>query len=58
MPFSIKLTTNLIDVAMGRKPADLVLRKVTWVCVQSGEFEHDINIAIKDGTSERGVRYE
>jgi len=40
---------NLIDVAMGRKPADLVIRKGTWVCVQSGEFVPDTDIAIKDG---------
>jgi len=42
-------TKNLIDVAMGRKPADLVIRKGTWVCVQSGEFVPDTDIAIKDG---------
>jgi adenine deaminase len=46
---SKQLTHNLIDVAMGRKPADLVLRKGTWVCVQSGEFIPDTDIAIKDG---------
>jgi adenine deaminase len=40
---------NLIDVAMGRKPADLVIRKGTWVCVQSGELLPDTDIAIKDG---------
>jgi len=34
---------------MGRKAADLVLRKGTWVCVQSGEFVPDTDIAIKDG---------
>ncbi len=49
MPSSIQLTHNLIDVAMGRKPADLVLRKGTWVCVQTGEFVPDTDIAIKDG---------
>ncbi len=43
------LTKNLIDVAMGRKPADMVLRKGTWVCVQSGEFVPDTDIAIVDG---------
>ena len=43
------LTKNLIDVAMGRNPADLVIRKGTWVCVQSGEFVPDTDIAIKDG---------
>jgi adenine deaminase len=42
-------TQALIDVAMGRKPADLVLRKGTWACVQSGEFIPDTDIAIKDG---------
>ena len=42
-------TKNLIDVAMGRVPADLVIRKGTWVCVQSGEFVPDTDIAIKDG---------
>lgn len=49
MKFDIKPTRALIDVAMGRKPADLVLRKGTWVCVQSGEFVPDTDIAIKDG---------
>ena len=49
MQTSIELTRNLIDVAMGRQPADLVLRKGTWACVQSGEFVPDTDIAIKDG---------
>jgi len=43
------LTKTLIDVAMGRAPADLVIRHGTWVCVQSGEFVPDTDIAIKDG---------
>ena len=47
MPATI--TKNLIDVAMGREPADLVIRKGTWVCVQSGELVPDTDIAIKDG---------
>lgn len=47
MPFS--LTKTLIDVAMGRKPADLVIRNGQWVCVQSGEIVPDTDIAIKDG---------
>jgi adenine deaminase len=42
-------TRNLIDVAMGRASADLVLLKGTWACVQSGEFVPDTDIAIKDG---------
>ncbi len=46
---STNFTKSLIDVASGRKPADLVLRKGTWVCVQSGEFVPDTDIAIKDG---------
>jgi adenine deaminase len=34
---------------MGRIPADLVIRHGTWVCVQSGEFVPDTDIAVKDG---------
>ncbi len=49
MKVDIKPTRTLIDTAMGRKPADLVLRKGTWVCVQSGEFVPDTDIAIKEG---------
>jgi adenine deaminase len=49
MPTSIEQTRTLIDVAMGRKPADLVLRKGIWVCVQSGEFVPDTDVAVKDG---------
>jgi len=36
--FWMKDTRALVDCAMGRKPADLVIRNATWVCVQSGEF--------------------
>jgi adenine deaminase len=49
MQTSIELTRSLIDVAMGRQPADLVLRKGTWVCVQSGEFVPETDVAIRDG---------
>jgi len=49
MPTSAKLTRTLIDVAMGRTPADLVLRHGTWVCVQSGELIKDTDVAVKDG---------
>ncbi len=49
MKFDIKPTRTLIDTAMGRKPADLVLRKGTWVCVQTGEYVPDTEVAIKDG---------
>jgi adenine deaminase len=49
MPTLIEFTRNLIDVAMGRQKADLVLLKGTWVCVQSGEFIPDTDVAVKDG---------
>ena len=37
---------HLVDVAMGRKPADMVVRGARWVCVQSGEILDDTQIAI------------
>ncbi|MEX2161407.1 MAG: adenine deaminase [Anaerolineales bacterium] len=37
----------LIEVAMGRTPADLVIRQGTWLCVQTGELVPDIDIAVK-----------
>ena len=49
MPASIELTRSLVDVAMGRKPADLVIRQGNWVSVQSGEIILDTDIAIVDG---------
>lgn len=49
MPASIALTRSLVDVAMGRKPADMVIRKGQWVSVQSGEIIPDTDIAIVDG---------
>jgi len=49
MPPSTKLTSALVDVAMGRKPADLVILKGKWVCVQSGEIIPQTDIAIVDG---------
>jgi len=49
MPNSSKLTRSLVDVAMGRKPADLVIRKGKWVSVQSGEIIPDTDVAIVDG---------
>ena len=49
MPASIELTRALVNVAMGRSPADLVIRKGQWVCVQSGEFIPDTDVAIVDG---------
>lgn len=49
MPSSTKLTRSLVDVAMGRVPADLVIQNGNWVSVQSGEIIPGSDIAIKDG---------
>ena len=40
---------ELIDVAMGRSPADTVIRKGQWVNVHSGEIIPDTDIAIIAG---------
>ncbi len=40
---------RLIDVAMGRTPADLVVRGGNWVNVYSGEIIPDTDIAIAEG---------
>lgn len=42
-----KLTRTLVDVAMGRSSADLVIRNGRWVSVQSGEIIPATDIAIK-----------
>ncbi|NKB51311.1 MAG: adenine deaminase [Rhizobiaceae bacterium] len=39
----------LVDVAMGRKPADLVVRNGLWVNVYSGEIVPATDLAIIDG---------
>jgi adenine deaminase len=39
-------TRKLVDVAMGRADADLVITNGQWVCVQSGEIIPNIDIAI------------
>ncbi|OQY89021.1 MAG: adenine deaminase [Anaerolineae bacterium UTCFX1] len=49
MPSSATLTHALIDTAMGRVPADLVIRNGQWVCVQSGEIIPHTDVAVKDG---------
>jgi len=49
MPNSAKLTHSLVDIAMGRKPADLVIRNGQWVCVQSGEIIPHTDVAIVGG---------
>lgn len=42
-------TRELVDCAMGRRPADLVIRNGRWVCVQSGEIVPYSDIAIYHG---------
>jgi adenine deaminase len=49
MTFATKLTHFLVDVAMGRKAADLVIRNGRWVCVQSGEIIPGTDIAVVEG---------
>ena len=44
--FRMKDTRKLVDCAMGRKPADLVIRNATWVCVQSGEFVQNSMVGV------------
>jgi adenine deaminase len=47
--FRLRDSRGLVDVAMGRKPADLVIRDGTWVCVQSGELIPHTDIAVAAG---------
>jgi len=49
MTASTKLARSLVDVAMGRAHADLVIRDGKWVCVQSGEIIPNTDIAVVDG---------
>ncbi len=42
-----KRTQELVAVAMGREPADLVVQNGQWVSVQSGEIIPETDIAIK-----------
>jgi len=49
MAFSTKLTHTLVDVAMGRSYADLVIRGGRWVSVQSAEIIPDTDIAVVAG---------
>ncbi len=49
MPNSARLTRALVDVAMGRRCADLVIRDGNWVCVQSGEIIPHTDVAITEG---------
>src|SRR5512138_2367604 len=49
MPSALQLTRALVEVAMGRRPADLVILNGKWVSVQSGEIIPGSDIAIIDG---------
>ena len=49
MSSSTKLTRTLIDVAMGRAYADLVIRGGKWVSVLSGEITPGTDVAVVDG---------
>ena len=42
------ITRKLVDVAMGRAPANLVIRNGRWVCVQSGEIIPDTDVAVSE----------
>jgi adenine deaminase len=44
---SFSTSRALVAVAMGRAPADLVIRGGQWVCVQSGEIIPNTDIAVK-----------
>jgi adenine deaminase len=44
--FGYKDTRMLVSCAMGRIPADIVLKDGIWACVQSGEFIPHTDIAI------------
>jgi adenine deaminase len=43
------LSQKLVNVAMGRTPADLVIKNGKWVCVQTGEIIPKTDIAIVSG---------
>jgi adenine deaminase len=45
----LDLSRGLVDVAMGRNPADMVIQNGRWVCVQSGEVIENTDIAIVNG---------
>ncbi len=41
-----EITQGLVAVASGRAPADLVVRRGRWVCVQTGEIVPETDVAI------------
>lgn len=46
--FKQKDSRKLVDVAMGRKPASLVVKDGRWVCVQTGEILDHFDVAVID----------
>lgn len=42
-----RMSRDLVDAAMGRAGADLLIRNGQWVCVQSGEIIGGTDVAIK-----------
>lgn len=44
--FKQKNTMELVDVAMGRLPATMVIKAGKWVCVQTGEVIDNTDVAI------------
>lgn len=44
-----EVSRELVDCAMGRTPADIVIRDGQWVCVQSGEIMAHTDVAVKGG---------
>ena len=44
-----EVALDLVDVAMGRQPADLVIRQGCWVNVHSGEMIGGTDVAVKRG---------
>lgn len=47
--FWLQDARRLVDVAMGRAAAELVIRDGQWVCVQTGEIIPHTDIAVVDG---------
>lgn len=47
--FWLQNARELVDCAMGRIPADLVIRDGQWVCVQTGEIIPHTDLAFKSG---------
>jgi len=47
--FWLRDSRALVDVCMGRRPADLVVRGGRWVCVQSGEILPGTDVAVAAG---------